>query len=647
MAMQEYLVDLSQSFKNQAQSRPRSAVRSRPGSAVSKPRRPNSANPNSARGLLQIPAHVVLPPQQAPEQDPNTAVHSIAQYYAEKEIMSGKEREEKRVSQQGEKRPCWPSPAKRRDKKSEDWIDRWNVVGSKDNKQQPKFRRNYFDQLPWAQVMDGQYVEHSDRHGAVNFDVFCACSQKERDTELRKRFEDHQFRSWPSNVKSAICDATSKVEQVKIPKPGPHAVPMDVLAAALAPPAPAEPQEIQKPAQEIQKPAQSSEPFERRKAFQRRSTMNGIKYWQKIQHQLWDKTAAMHSCPDYMDFYQWSLKKFGSLCRCWKMLDVDCNMKTSRGEFLALTRKHNFKGDAKKIFQIMDVDKTEQVSFFHFDPVSAVDLAELHKWATTRWGGVQNAFKALDKDRNGQLSKKEFVTAAKSYGLPSTWVVKTLFDLLDADKNGTLSEREVYVIDRWKYPPWITADPDYELTKAFKERLLKKYDRNPIRAWRLALDKKGNMRVNWDAFEHCCRQRHGLAKEVVPGLWKSLDDNMSGTLSLREFWPEAQSLLENFVTYCRLEHGSVYQAFIKMDNNGNGRLSRSEFRIVSMCCDLTEVQSDLLFDGLDIKDDGRVEADEVSFLDKWAMERDIEEEQLWNDVAKALRKIREEADDPE
>eukprot|EP00746_Dinoflagellata_sp_MGD_P058853 gnl/MRDRNA2_/MRDRNA2_251447_c0_seq1.p1 gnl/MRDRNA2_/MRDRNA2_251447_c0~~gnl/MRDRNA2_/MRDRNA2_251447_c0_seq1.p1 ORF type:complete len:360 (-),score=75.88 gnl/MRDRNA2_/MRDRNA2_251447_c0_seq1:179-1183(-) len=309
-----------------------------------------------------------------------------------------------------------------------------------------------------------------------------------------------------------------------------------------------------------------------------------------------------------------------------------------------MTRQHEFKKETQKVFKVLDMDRTDSVSFIHFDPVAALDLAELQKWSMEHWGGIQNAFKALDKDRNGQLSTKEFLAACSQYGFANPRAAKTLFRLLDHDESGTLSAHEVLAIDKWKYPPWLTADPDHEAATAFKQMLMKKFEQNPIRAWRRVLDKKAVMRVSWDTFEIAGRS-YGMSRDNLAKIWKALDDNMSGWLSLNEIWPEAYTLLYSFVKFCQSEYGSVYKAFLKLDDNGNGRLSHSEFRTAATACNFSEADSDLLFEGLDWQNDGRVEAGEVAFLDKWYMERDAKEEQIWNKLADALRRQSKDVED--
>lgn len=519
-----------------------------------------------------------------------------------------------------EQRPCWTSDStlkKMEEKKSpakfQNWWDRWNILGSKDNKQQPKSRRCYFDELPWTQVMDGKYVEHIERHGAMNFDVFCTCSAQERDHEFRTRFKNHQFPPAPAGTK-AIADAPPGPE--KVPVPGPHAVPIDLVTAAVAP----------KKQEEVKKVRG------RRRSLQGRPNVLSSNL-------VWETQAALFKSGPFMDFFKWAHKRFGSLPRCWRMLDDDCNMRITRTEFLKMTRKHEFTGDARAVFKIMDRDGTDHVTFFHFDPVGALELAELQRWAKEKFGGIQAAFKALDQDRNGQLTKKEFVAAAKSHNMPNPHAAKTLFLILDTDNSHSLSQKEVSVIDLWRYPPWLTAVPDHDGAKAFKEYLLKKYSNNPIRAWRKALDKQSCMRVSWDAFEAYCRQSACMPKQHLPSIWRSLDDNMSGWLSLSEFWPQAAVLLKKFVSYCKQFYGSVYKAFIEIDDNGNGRLSHSEFNVVAVACKFDEAESEMLFAGLDMGSDGRVEAEEVTFLDKWYVERENKEEELWQNMANGLKQI--------
>jgi Ca2+-binding EF-hand superfamily protein len=474
--------------------------------------------------------------------------------------------------------------------------------------------------------MDGEYVEHSDRHGAVNFDVFRGCSSQEQQEEFRKRFNIYRFPSPnigpdPGSATKAITDSPLAPPE-PVPIPGPHAVPIDLVKAAIIPKA--------KTAQPATKETRG-----RREGYQKNRHRKGGPGASMV----WEATGALFKNGPFSDFFKWAHKKFGSLPRCWKMLDDDCNMRITRTEFLKTTRKYEFMGDARAVFKILDRDQTDHVTFFHFDPVGAVELAELQRWAQVKFGGIQQAFKALDQDRNGQLTKKEFFSAAKTHDLPTPQAAKTLFLLLDNDDSHTLSELEVAVIDQWRYPPWLTAMPDHNGAQAFKQYLLRRHNDNPIRAWRKALDKHSTMRVSWDVFEAYCRSTNCIHKDRLAGVWKSLDDNMSGWLSLREFWPDACDLLQTFVKYCKEFYGSVHRAFVEIDNNGNGRLSHSEFKMVAEACKFAENESDLVFAGLDLQGDGRVDADDVTFLDKWYVDRDNKEEELWNQMAQALKQI--------
>eukprot|EP00929_Paragymnodinium_shiwhaense_P070802 TRINITY_DN3591_c0_g1_i1.p1 TRINITY_DN3591_c0_g1~~TRINITY_DN3591_c0_g1_i1.p1 ORF type:complete len:1479 (-),score=439.91 TRINITY_DN3591_c0_g1_i1:263-4699(-) len=94
-------------------------------------------------------------------------------------------------------------------------------------------------------------------------------------------------------------------------------------------------------------------------------------------------------------------------------------------------------------------------------------------------------------------------------------------------------------------------------------------------AWRQALDKDCTGRLCFNKFCQVCRDIGYTGN--LKDLWKELDRDASGFISLDEIAPEAAQALEEFRALCCIKHGSTLQAWHWLDNDKNHRLDLGEF----------------------------------------------------------------------
>lgn len=209
--------------------------------------------------------------------------------------------------------------------------------------------------------------------------------------------------------------------------------------------------------------------------------------------------------------------------------------------------------------------------------------------------------------------------------------------MLDLDYDHKVTYEEVEFLDAWHCPPWLKAQPDTQGAIDFKRSLLAKYRANAIIAWHLGIDKDGSMRVSWAELAKAISQTQYFECERLPGVWRALDENLSGWISLREFCPESYRLLADFKTYCMSHHGSVARAFAHIDANGNRIVRRREFNAIVPDLGFTPEEADMLFEGLDLNGNGCILEAELRYLDNWAMDKDRQEEEQWAAVSQSLR----------
>merc|ERR1719440_2770197 len=87
-------------------------------------------------------------------------------------------------------------------------------------------------------------------------------------------------------------------------------------------------------------------------------------------------------------FHAWCAAKFGSLVRLWRCLDVHDNMRIGQGQFLRGVQDLGYSGDARELFKALNRDGTGTLLFYHFDPESALAVADLLVWARNNYGNL-------------------------------------------------------------------------------------------------------------------------------------------------------------------------------------------------------------------------------------------------------------------
>lgn len=96
----------------------------------------------------------------------------------------------------------------------------------------------------------------------------------------------------------------------------------------------------------------------------------------------------------------------------------------------------------------------------------------------------------------------------------------------------------------------------------------------------------------------------------------ALDNDASGYIALTEIKPRCATSLAEFRRWANLFFGSVMSAFMVLDVDGGGSLSRTEFKkSVTKYCFHGDREE--LFSILDIGGDGDINVEEMAFLDEW------------------------------
>lgn len=336
-------------------------------------------------------------------------------------------------------------------------------------------------------------------------------------------------------------------------------------------------------------------------------------------------------------FKSWLKFHYGPrLFHPWRRgIDRDGSMSVSRLELSTYCKNAGWRGDTNALWHALDSDESGVTSLDEFAGTEARALALFKHWAMKSFGTLRKTFKALFQKvhpgtRNSQLEvlrqskmqqlqqldKHDFCYAVGALGYLHD--AGEVFDILDweADGDRCVTYKELRCLENWEPVEWLYAMPNDESAEKFKIMLRARH-KHPLKAWR-ALDEESCGKVSFKEFS-VCGMRLGFRADTghdVPGAWMALDRDASGYIALSEINPECAAALAEFRRWANLFFGSVMSAFMVLDADQGGSLSRAEFK-KSVTKYGFHGDREELFSLLDTGGDGDINVEEMSFLDEW------------------------------
>lgn len=337
------------------------------------------------------------------------------------------------------------------------------------------------------------------------------------------------------------------------------------------------------------------------------------------------------------EFRKLLVRRFGSIVKAWrKGLSPDGTRRIGFVKFCERCRKVGYAGSLDELWQSMGCDDRTPLSLEIIEPAIAKDLTEFREKMLDRFGSIKAAFEFIDQDGSMSVDLTEFSKACREVQFIGN--ERRLFEYLDTDDSGSVSLQEVdkdaasmVISDRKKKDKEHQAlKKETELEAKQKKEKLAEEDKGDIgaktkvgflkllerkfgtvlRAWRKALDTDGNGRLSYIEFCSACRAL-GYAGNVKT-LWKILDDDNSGHISIKELDPEGARLIQSFLSGCAKRLGGLRAAF---GSDGSLRLRKDDFK--SLCHTIGIKEKDAwekLFGFLDHMDHQSITFEDVRFL---------------------------------
>lgn len=257
----------------------------------------------------------------------------------------------------------------------------------------------------------------------------------------------------------------------------------------------------------------------------------------------------------------------GSFIRGYrKILDRNGNLAISKVEMLKGCRQVAYGGDVMALWKAMDQDGDGAVHLPELDVRYALVLASFKKWSTDSHGNCVKAMQhlaAIARRRTAKWNVDDFVAALNLSrwpgvaGMSLKLATSMLHEAADLTGTRTITAQDLAFLDHWEPIPWLCAEPDYEGKDHLIATLRARYV-NLIVAWRRLFDRNNKNHVTYKEFSQACVH---IQIKNAPGIWRALDVEHSGFISLKHIDNESAQVLVNFKEWAEETFGTMQFAF--------------------------------------------------------------------------------------
>jgi hypothetical protein len=241
--------------------------------------------------------------------------------------------------------------------------------------------------------------------------------------------------------------------------------------------------------------------------------------------------------------------KYGNMLKAWKEgLDIDGNFRVDEHEWLERLKEIGFDGDAAYLFRLLKPRARHYLTLEDFD----------HHATLAQFRGDETMM-TMEKLEREPL-KMSFDERQQS-----TFMLRWKKQL-SKDKMDRFKARDAALQ---------SADIGAHDLQGFKRLLIRRFG-SIYRAWRKGLDTSGDNKLSFVEFTDACRAigYAGSSKK----LWRELDDDDSGVISLEELDPEIFMLVQNFYErmYAKFNKNMI-RAWVHLDPKKTQRCDEKAF----------------------------------------------------------------------
>eukprot|EP00931_Biecheleriopsis_adriatica_P114679 TRINITY_DN90598_c0_g1_i1.p1 TRINITY_DN90598_c0_g1~~TRINITY_DN90598_c0_g1_i1.p1 ORF type:complete len:1547 (+),score=371.71 TRINITY_DN90598_c0_g1_i1:74-4642(+) len=287
-------------------------------------------------------------------------------------------------------------------------------------------------------------------------------------------------------------------------------------------------------------------------------------------------------CSRLSDFHTRLLAKFEDYQSAWRNVDVNGNNMLEDFEFASMCEDVGYQGDPKKLFKqhlrvpgaryctvedLRDVGKILQVSLASKKQVVQRSQTRLRSQSdgstlSTKGKGQRSKKVILEERVDGFVQRQAEPSPQNRIRLEASALQRELLHHSRSEADVLLSGAQG--------------------PQGFRQVLANKFG-SVATAWRTGLDSDGNGKISLGEFLMCCQKMNFTGN--FKKLWKELDTDTDGFISLHDLDPVAATELDDFRTFCLNKYGSTLHAW-QQGINPDGLLGVPEKLFASRCKDM-------------------------------------------------------------
>jgi len=339
--------------------------------------------------------------------------------------------------------------------------------------------------------------------------------------------------------------------------------------------------------------------------------------------------------------------KYGNGVRAWRQgLDPHSGFLLNKRELGRYCRRVNLQVDIGCLWKGLDQDDDGVLRLEEVGAEHCAVLARFKAWAEQNFGSCSASWDKLRMatgptgtwKSDKTMMYQTFLKALAAFGWPqhcglyppSSFADQRcamLCSSLDLHGCGIVSLQDLEWLDQWAAPEYLAADPDPGAWQELRAGMLKACGGQPLCAWRTFLDTNDQNHASWGEFKEACK-KVGFNGNIG-GVWRHLDADTSGQISLQEYDPHSAEILASFKEWIENNFGCVEFAFRSMDTDGSGSVCFSELK---RACHRLGWQGcpRQIFEFLDIDvSPGKrtLSFKELAFLDSWVPQVELPSQQ--------------------
>lgn len=345
------------------------------------------------------------------------------------------------------------------------------------------------------------------------------------------------------------------------------------------------------------------------------------------------------------DFIDHLVKNFGNEVRAIRRVLSTDGYTFNQTQLRGYVSKLRLPIQPVDLWAALDTAKSGRITIEELTVKNALILASFQQWArkdpdlgncAAIW--QTDEAEAIARRRTGtwyqgkKMMNGVFMETVMQLGWPMADDEKArtvLMSSLDSMDGGYISQSDLQWLDKWRPVEWIYAEPDAGAWTHLKAMLAERYN-HPLRAWRAVLDQDDSNSIDWCEFKKACQKLH--FKGNIAGAWRTLDVELAGKISLKQYDLPSATLLYSFKEWAEATFGGISACFKMLDSDASGSLSFNEMRRAASKFNW-DGDVRLLFDCLDIdrvhdaRSGGKrtISLNEISFIDAWTPEFTKEE----------------------